>query len=286
MPGSGALVDSEDGAVAAATRLGLPVMLKATGGGGGMGLVECRSVGEVREGWGVVRSRGEALFANGGVFVERFYGAARHVEVQVFGNGMGEAVHFGERECSIQRRHQKVVEECPSPFVEAREGLRGELGRAAVMLAESVRYGSAGTVEYLVDDETGEFFFLEMNTRLQVEHGITELCYGVDLVEMMLRQADAERTGGGLDGAYLKSLQPEGPKGAAIEVRVYAENPIRDFAPSPGLLQQVEWEESLGTRIDTWVFTGSRITPNYGKTLPFRQRCSSRAFTLTNSQTP
>lgn len=262
-PGSAGLVESADAAAAAAVALGFPVMLKATGGGGGMGLVTCADEAAVREGWEAVRRRGEALFKNPGVFVERFFPAARHVEVQVFGNGKGQAVHFGERECSIQRRHQKVVEECPSPFVEGREGLRERLGEAAVMLAESVQYGSAGTVEYLVDDETGEFFFLEMNTRLQVEHGITELCYGVDLVRMMLEQADAERTGGGLDGAYLKSLQPERPKGAAIEVRVYAENPVRDFAPSPGLLQQVEWADSPGTRVDTWVFTGSRITPNY-----------------------
>ncbi|KAF9634163.1 Biotin/lipoyl attachment [Lasiodiplodia theobromae] len=271
VPGSDGLVGDADEAVRAAEGVcgGYPVMLKATGGGGGMGLAACADAGEVREKFAGVAGRGEALFSNAGVFVERFYPRARHVEVQVFGNGKpvgegGAAVHFGERECSIQRRHQKVVEECPSPFVEARPGLREKLGEAAVMLAESIGYGSAGTVEYLVDDETGEFFFLEMNTRLQVEHGITELCYGVDLVEMMLKQADAERSGkGGLDGRYLKSLQPNGPNGAAIEVRVYAENPVRDFAPSPGLLQHVEWNEIPGTRIDTWVFTGSRITPNY-----------------------
>lgn len=264
VPGSPGLVADADAAARAADALGYPVMLKATGGGGGMGLAACADAGGVREGFRSVRGRGEALFKNGGVFVERYYPRARHVEVQVFGNGKGAAVHFGERECSIQRRHQKVVEECPSPFVEGWEGLREQLGKAAVLLAESIEYGSAGTVEYLVDDETGEFFFLEMNTRLQVEHGITELCYGVDLVEMMLKQADAEHAGkGGLDGAYLKSLQPTGPKGAAIEVRVYAENPVRDFAPSPGLLQEVEWKETPGTRIDTWVFTGARITPNY-----------------------
>ncbi|KAH7025475.1 allophanate hydrolase subunit 2-domain-containing protein [Macrophomina phaseolina] len=264
VPGTRGLVDDAESAVRASEAIGFPVMLKATGGGGGMGLVTCAHADAVRDAFAAVQSRGLALFKDPGVFVERYVAAARHVEVQVFGNGMGQAVHFGERECSIQRRHQKVVEECPSPFVEAREGLRERLGEAAVLLAESIKYGSAGTVEYLVDDETGDFFFLEMNTRLQVEHGITELCYGVDLVEMMLKQADAERAGnGGLDGSYLKSLQPTGPEGAAIEVRVYAENPVRDFAPSPGLLQHVEWKETPGTRIDTWVFTGSHITPNY-----------------------
>jgi urea carboxylase len=199
-----------------------------------------------------------------GLFIERYIAEGHHIEVQVFGNGQGEAIHFGERECSIQRRNQKVIEECPSPFVEAHPGLREHLGETAVSLAKSVNYGSAGTIEYIVDDKTGDFYFLEMNTRLQVEHGITELCYDVDLVELMLKQADAQLSGkGGLDAEYLKSLQPSKPAGAAIEARIYAENPLRDYAPSPGLLQKVEWERLEGSRIDTWVFTGSTITPNY-----------------------
>lgn len=145
-------------------------------------------------------------------------------------------------------------------------GLRQRLTSAAVSLAESVHYGSAGTIEYLVDDETGDFFFLEMNTRLQVEHGITELCYGFDLVKLMLQQADKELSGhGGLDGKYLKSLQPESPSGAAIEVRVYAENPARNHTPCPGLLQYVEWKDLPNSRIDTWVGTGARISTYYGK---------------------
>ncbi|OCL07975.1 pyruvate carboxylase subunit A [Glonium stellatum] len=264
VPGTDGLVQSEEMAVQAAEEIGFPVMLKATSGGGGMGLITCSSSETVREGFKIVQSRGEALFKDPGVFIERFYPASHHIEIQVFGNGQGQAIHIGERECSIQRRHQKVIEECPSPFVSKHSGLRNTLGEAAVRLAESINYGSAGTVEYLVDDSTGNFFFLEMNTRLQVEHGITELCYGVDLVALMLRQADAELTGEcGLDGDYLKSLQPSGPEGAAIEARIYAENPLRGFAPSPGLLQKVEWKEVPGSRIDTWVFTGSRITPNY-----------------------
>jgi urea carboxylase len=150
--------------------------------------------------------------------------------------------------------------------VERHLELRQKLGDAAVRLAESIQYGSAGTIEYLVDDKSGDFFFLEMNTRLQVEHGITELCYGVDLVELMLKQADAQLAGkGGIDGPALKTMQPSGPSGSAIEARVYAENPLKDYAPSPGLLQKVEWKDVPGSRVDTWVLTGSRITPNYGR---------------------
>jgi urea carboxylase len=264
VPGTQGLVKDENEAVKAAEELGLPIMLKATGGGGGMGLITANSEQEVRDGFKKVTSRGEALFKNPGVFMERFYPASRHIEIQVFGNGLGKAIHFGERECSIQRRHQKVIEECPSPFVESHPELREKLGSSAISLAESIKYGSVGTVEFLVDDNTGEYFFLEMNTRLQVEHGITELCYEVDLVELMLRQVDAELAGkGGIDGHTLASMQPTAPKGAAIELRVYAENPLRDYAPSPGLLQRVMWPSNPPSRIDTWVFTGSRISPYY-----------------------
>ncbi|KAL1955971.1 hypothetical protein VTO42DRAFT_7871 [Malbranchea cinnamomea] len=264
VPGTKGLVASTEEAVAAAAQLGYPVMLKATGGGGGMGLKICNTADEVRESLVQVQSRGQTLFKNAGVFMERYYPKSHHIEVQVFGNGQGAAIHFGERECSIQRRHQKVVEECPSPFVERHPDLRQKLTSCAVALAESVCYGSAGTIEYLVDDETGDFFFLEMNTRLQVEHGITEQCYGVDLVELMLQQADRELAGhGGLDTAQLKALQPEAPLGASIEVRIYAENPARDHAPSPGLLQYVEWKKIARTRIDTWVSTGAQVSTYY-----------------------
>jgi urea carboxylase len=268
VPGTKGLVENEEVATKEAERIGFPVMLKATGGGGGMGLITCSKPEEVREGFRMVQSRGKSLFKNPGVFIEAFYPASHHIEVQVFGNGQGHAIHFGERECSIQRRHQKVIEECPSPFVERHSELRKKLGEAAVRLAESINYGSAGTIEYLVDDKSGDFFFLEMNTRLQVEHGITELCYDVDLVELMLKQADAQLAGKhGLDGKILKDMQPSGPTGSAIEARIYAENPLRDYAPSPGLLQKVAWKDVPGSRVDTWVFTGVRITPNYGTTL-------------------
>ena len=258
MPGTKDLVADEITAVEEAEKLGYPVMLKATGGGGGMGLVTCYTAEEVRKGFQTATSRGQALFKNAGVFIEKFYAKARHVEVQVFGNGQGKAIHFGERECSIQRRHQKVIEECPSPFVTRYAGLRDAIATGAVSLAESVKYGSAGTVEFLVDNETGGIYFLEMNTRLQVEHGITELCYGVDLVNLMLQQADEPLT-----NDFLASLQSthSTPIGHAIEARVYAENPVRDHAPSPGLLTNVEWAE--GARIDTWVRSGTSISSNY-----------------------
>ncbi|KAF2265051.1 hypothetical protein CC78DRAFT_560025 [Lojkania enalia] len=246
VPGTKGLVEDEEAAVKASGDIGFPVMLKATGGGGGMGLITCNNVDEVREGFKMVQSRGKTLFKNPGVFIEAFYLASHHIEVQVFGNGRGQAIQFGERECSIQWRHQKVIEECPSPFVEKHPELRQKLGNSAVRLAESIKYGSAGTIEYLV------------------EHGVTELCYDVNLVELMLRQADAQLVGkGGLDGNELKKMQSTKPSGAAIEARIYAENPLKDYAPSPGLLQKVEWKDVPGGRIDTWVFSGSRVTPHY-----------------------
>ncbi|KUJ11040.1 uncharacterized protein LY89DRAFT_625418 [Mollisia scopiformis] len=262
VPGTG-LLESENDALDAAKKLGFPVMLKATGGGGGLGLQVCQNEEELSPAFKKVKSRGNTLFNNSGVFLEKYYPESRHIEVQIFGNGT-DVVHFGERECSIQRRHQKVIEECPSPFVEQRPGMRKRLTDCAVAYALQLHYKSAGTIEFLVDDKTGGFFFLEMNTRLQVEHGITELCYGVDLVALMLQQADCERAGKtGLSSEYLHSLQKDGPNGAAIETRVYAEVPFRNYAPSPGLLQHVQWPEGNGIRVDTWVKTGQRIASFY-----------------------
>lgn len=242
-----------------------------------MGLLTCKSEQEVRQSFATVRSRGEALFKNAGMFIERYYPSSHHIEVQVFGNGDGKAIHVGERECSIQRRHQKVIEECPSPFVTKHPGLREKLGDASVSLAESINYGSAGTIEYLVDDETGSFFFLEMNTRLQVEHGITELCYGIDLVELMLKQANAQHAGKkGVEPSFLANLPVKEPSGAAIEARVYAENPTKDFAPCPGTLQSVDWKELPGSRIDTWVYRGIKVSANYGKSALSHGNCSRK----------
>lgn len=270
VPGSRGLLTSVEDALRAAKELpSFPVMLKSTAGGGGMGLQTCNDEDELKKAFGTVQSRGEALFKNAGMFLEKYYPAAHHIEVQVFGNGQGNVATLGERECSIQRRHQKVIEECPSPFVaQKKPDLRQKLCTAAKSLAESVNYASAGTIEFLVDDQSGDFFFLEMNTRLQVEHGITEAVFDVDIVGLMLQQADAQLAGkGGLAAATIEDLEHRcrEPKGHAIEARVYAENPVKNFAPSPGLLQKVEWRELSGTRIDTWVRAGITVSPNYGE---------------------
>ncbi|KAI1307860.1 urea carboxylase [Xylaria venustula] len=262
IPGSD-LLTSEDETLSAAENIGYPVMFKATGGGGGMGLQICHSVEEVRRAFAMVPNSAEKLFKNSGVFLEKYYPQSRHIEVQVFGNG-NEIIHFGERECSIQRRHQKVIEECPSPYVEFHPGLRHKLTKCATSYASTLNYRSAGTVEFLVDDITGDHFFLEMNTRLQVEHGITELCYGIDLVALMLRQADFERGGhDGIPQAELSALQMIIPSGAAIEARIYAEDPYRDFAPSPGLFQEVRWPSTEEARVDTWIQRGQNVSSYY-----------------------
>ena len=282
VPGSQGLLRDADHAIQESKRLGFPVMLKATAGGGGMGLHICQNDQEILDSFALVQSRGKALFKNPGLFVEKYYPKSHHIEVQIFGNGRGQAIAFGERECSIQRRHQKVIEECPSPFVEKHPALRGLLESAAIRLAESIQYGSVGTVEYLVDDETSDFFFLEMNTRLQVEHGITELCYGVDLVELMLRQADHVIKGEvGMRSDDLATLSKVKRFGAAIECRVYAENPSRDYSPCPGTLQLVEWANVKGCRIDTWVRTGNVVSSYYDPLLAkFMFHSSSREQTL------
>lgn len=278
VPGTELINDSEK-LIEACNNISYPVILKATAGGGGMGLKVCHSADEVKTNFAEVKSRGASLFSNSGVFVEKYIQSGRHIEVQIFGNGLGDIVTFGERECSIQRRHQKIIEETPSPFVEflgKKYNLRKHLTECSKRLASSVNYKSAGTIEFLVDDETGKFYFLEMNTRLQVEHGITEMVYNIDLVFFMLLQADCELSNSGIDVALLKhglnydSQNVEIPKGHAIEVRVYAENPIRDFAPSPGILHYVEFpkqespkKEPYIVRVDHWIETGGKISPYF-----------------------
>lgn len=262
VPGTG-LVTSEDDAAAEAQEIGYPVMIKSTAGGGGMGLKVCYDETELRTSFVEVVSRGATLFKNLGAFLEKYVEQGRHIEIQVFGNGQGNVVAFGERECSIQRRHQKVIEEAPSPLVT--DELRAKLVQCATALAASVNYKSAGTVEFLVDDETSAFYFLEMNTRLQVEHGITELVYSVDLVKMMLLQADYETRGEKGIPASVLYLFGSPLAGHAIECRVYAENPVRNFAPSPGVLHFVEFAEpeSVKVRVDHWISTGTKVSPYF-----------------------
>lgn len=273
LPGS-TLVSSTESALDAAHKIGFPVMIKSTAGGGGMGLKVCRSENELQDAYEEVMSRGSTLFKNSGIYLEKFIEAGRHIEVQVFGNGNGDVITFGERECSVQRRHQKVIEEAPSPFISEKRGtlsLRERLCRCAQKLASSSNYKSAGTVEFLVDDETASFYFLEMNTRLQVEHGVTELVYNVDLVELMILQADYEASGkAGIPKDILEGFEAkDGPRCHAVEARIYAENPAKNFQPSPGILHLVKFPQSdeldsgVKLRIDDWISTGTKISPYF-----------------------
>ncbi|TCD67501.1 hypothetical protein EIP91_012306 [Steccherinum ochraceum] len=274
VPGSEGLVEDVQDAERVAGRIGYPVMIKATAGGGGMGLVVCRDVEELRSKLSTTQSRAQSLFHNGDVFIEKYFDSSRHIEVQIFGNGCGHVIHMGERECSVQRRHQKVLEEAPSPYLANRLELRTQICNAAVRLGTLINYKSAGTVEFLVDDASGSFYFLEMNTRLQVEHGVTEALHpGLDIVSMMIMQgvyerssAEGERTTRGIPTTTLDQRKYENPSPdvSAVEARIYCENPANDFSPSPGLLQHVELPGSVpGVRVDSWVSTGMSVTPYY-----------------------
>jgi acetyl-CoA carboxylase biotin carboxylase subunit len=231
---------------------GLPVLLKAVAGGGGKGMREVHDRSELAAAFERARSEGGAYFGDDRVYVERLVVRARHIEVQVAADRHGNAVYLGERECSIQRRHQKVVEECPSPVVDA--DLRQRLGEAALAIVRGSGYQSVGTVEFLVD-RSGEFYFLEMNTRLQVEHPVTEEVYGVDLVREMINLSL---------GRELSWRQEDLlPRGHAIECRIYAEDPLRNFAPSPGLIALLVRPGGPGVRVDSGVFQGSVVPLDY-----------------------
>ena len=250
VPGTGLLSDAAE-AVAEAERIGFPVMLKSTAGGGGIGMKVCRDAEELRREFEAVVRLSERSFGSGGVFIERFIERGRHVEVQIFGDGSGRVLALGERDCSVQRRNQKVFEETPSPCLD--EKTRAALHAAAVKLGESVSYRSAGTVEFIYDADRGDFFFLEVNTRLQVEHGVTELVTGMDLVEWMARLA--------LDPSWRMPLVAPEPHGHAIQARVYAEDPNHQFRPSSGLLTEAEFPD--WTRCDGWVRAGTEVSPYY-----------------------
>lgn len=257
LPGSDLLVDLDE-TKREATRIGYPVMLKSTAGGGGIGMSLCHSEAELVNAFDSVKRLGANNFSNDGVFLEKFIARARHIEVQVFGDGNGNALAIGERDCSSQRRNQKVVEECPAPNLS--DQIRQKLHRTAEQLLSDVHYRNAGTVEFILDADSGEFYFLEVNTRLQVEHGVTEEVYGVDLVDWMVSLA-AGRTP---DLTGLRSqLQPQGH---AIQVRVYAEDPYRNFQPAADLLSEVEFYQGNGSesvRVDTWVETGIEVSPYF-----------------------
>ncbi len=249
-PGTDLLRD-ETAAVEAAAQIGYPVILKATAGGGGIGMKVCADEADIREGFATVARLGAGNFGDGGVFLERYVARARHIEVQVFGDGAGNVVALGERDCSLQRRNQKVVEETPAPLLPA--ATRQALIDAAVRLTAAADYRSAGTVEFLYDAERDDFFFLEVNTRLQVEHGITEQVTGVDLVEWMVRGAAG-------DLAFLDGFEAK-PVGASIQVRLYAEDPAQDYRPSSGRLVGVSFPE--GPRVDSWIAAGTEVSSWY-----------------------
>jgi len=256
VPGSVGVVTDADSAVALAKGIGYPIMIKASAGGGGRGIRVAHDEAELRQQFATATAEAQAAFGNGEVYLERFIRQARHIEVQILGDGQ-RVVHCFERECSLQRRRQKVWEEAPSAAIS--EATRAALCESALRLAHAVAYRGAGTLEYLYDDDTREFFFIEMNTRIQVEHPITEMITGIDLVKEMLRIAL---------GQPLR-LQQEDIRltGAAIEVRINAENAAKNFMPSPGLVSQLVVPGGPGVRFDTMLFPGCTVPAYYDSLL-------------------
>jgi urea carboxylase len=250
LPGTPLLATAEE-ARAAAVAIGLPVMLKSTAGGGGIGMRLCRAEAEVLDAFASVARTSQASFRDSGIYLEKFVDRARHLEVQIFGNGSGEVIALGERDCSVQRRNQKVIEETPAPELSAHT--RARLLESAILLGKAVNYRSAGTVEFVYDADASQFYFLEVNTRLQVEHGVTEEVTGVDLVEWMIRVAAGEMRD-------LAAVQPKA-QGHSIQVRVYAEDPGKNFQPSAGLLTEVKFPSAA--RVETWIERGTEVTSFY-----------------------
>jgi len=250
VPGSEGGVAHVETALAVAERIGYPVIVKATAGGGGRGMKVARDASELEMAFRTARAEAKAAFGNPDVYLEKYLQRPRHIEIQVFGDGKGRAVHLGERDCSLQRRHQKVLEEAPGPVITAAE--RAEIGRICAEAVGRINYIGAGTIEFLFED--GEFYFIEMNTRLQVEHPVTEAVYGVDLVREQIRVAA---------GLPMEFRQEElVPRGHAIEVRINAEK-LPNFAPSPGRVTQYHAPGGLGVRMDSAVYDGYRIPPYY-----------------------
>jgi acetyl-CoA carboxylase biotin carboxylase subunit len=253
VPGTVEALNSFAEAEATAKQFGYPVMLKASAGGGGKGMRLVTSPGELRSAFDNARAEAASAFGNSAVYLEKAVERPRHIEIQIVADTHGNVVHLGERECSIQRRHQKVVEECPSPINDA--SLRAQMGVAAVKLAQAVNYVGAGTVEFLVADATREFYFLEMNTRLQVEHPVTELVTGIDIVREQITVAN---------GALLSFSQQQVQwQGHAIECRVYAEDPENNFFPSPGLITHLRVPNGPGIRDDSGVELNSEVSIYY-----------------------
>ena len=249
----GGPVDSVDEAMALARVVGVPLLVKAVGGGGGRGMKRVDRLEDLPATMELAAAEAGAAFGDARVYLERFVTSGRHVEVQVLGDGNGRVIHLGERDCSTQRRYQKLVEETPAPGLSP--NLRSALHAAAVRFAERLSYRGAGTVEFLVDRERDTFYFLEMNARIQVEHPVTEAVTGVDLVAEQIAIA-------GGTGLRLRQSDIQ-LKGCAVECRVNAEDPAHDFRPSPGLVREVTWPSGEGIRVDTHIAAGSRVPPFY-----------------------
>jgi len=254
VPGSEGIIEDLDEAHAVAEEIGFPIMVKASAGGGGKGMRIAPDAESFAKMIVAAQTEAKNAFGNPGVYLERCILKPRHVEIQVFGDAHGRVVHLGERECSIQRRHQKLLEEAPSPALT--DELRGEMGAAAVKAAEAIDYVGAGTVEFLLDQD-GSFYFMEMNTRIQVEHAVTEVTTGFDLVREQIRVAAGLPLSFPMNG---ESLQH---RGHAIEFRINAEDPDRNFAPGPGTVSTFHPPGGPGVRLDTHLYTGYQVPPHY-----------------------
>jgi acetyl-CoA carboxylase, biotin carboxylase subunit len=256
VPGSPGTIDDPDEALGFAESIGFPVIIKATAGGGGKGMRIAHDPEQFVQLFGLAQNEALAAFGNGSVYVEKYLEQPRHVEIQVLGDSHGKVVHLGERDCSVQRRHQKLVEESPSPALTP--DLRRRMGESAVALASRIGYQGAGTIEFLLDQD-GSFYFMEMNTRIQVEHPVTEMVTSFDLVKEQIRVASGEPISYKGDGTRLR--------GHAIECRINAEDPYRGFQPSPGLITAYHPPGGPGVRVDTHVYAGYTVPPYYDSLL-------------------
>lgn len=255
-PGSEGLVETEQDAINVARKIGYPVMIKAVAGGGGRGMRVAHNDVAMVKAYHTARTEAEKAFGNSGVYIEKFIENPHHIEFQILGDTKGNLIHLGERDCSIQRRNQKLIEETPSPYFERREfrGLRSRMGKAALKIAELAGYTSAGTVEFIADDN-GNFYFLEVNKRIQVEHPITEEVTGVDLVKQQILIALGEKLSITQGDVHMR--------GHAIECRINAENPFSDFRPSPGRIEMYYAPGGPGVRVDSHAYAGYTIPPYY-----------------------
>ncbi len=250
VPGSDGIVPTLDDALKVCDEIGYPVMLKAVAGGGGKGMRVINNADELKNLFPAVRNEAEVSFKNPDVYIEKLVIGSRHIEIQIIGDKFGNIIHLNERECSLQRRHQKLIEESPSPFVD--EELRQKMGEAAIAGAKSVNYVGPGTIEYLVDKDKN-FYFMEMNTRIQVEHPVTEQSLGIDLIKEQIKVCSGKRL----------SIQGSAPKFHSIECRINAEDPRNNFRPSPGRITDLHFPGGNGVRVDSHVYQGYTIPPNY-----------------------